>query len=87
MRSGNENIRAIGRDAMHFSHGAHGVIEVLDDVGHVDTRKRVVRERPGVNIQVPDVVGGGIGRNVDSDGVRFDFARAAADIQDHSLTK
>src|SRR5436190_17530506 len=52
-------------------------------MGHVDAREAVVFERPRVTVQVPHMVGGGVWRDVDSNGIRLDFACAAADVEGH----
>jgi hypothetical protein len=83
MRSGNEDVGPIPRHTIHFRHGAHGVLQVLDDMRQVNARELAVGERPRVTIQIPDMLGGGIRGHVDAHGVGLDFALAAPDVQSH----
>jgi len=60
---------------------------VLDDVRHVDARKLAVVERPGVAIEIPDLIGGGIGGRVDPDRIRLDLPLATSYIQGQSVSQ
>jgi hypothetical protein len=53
---------------------------VLDDVRHVDALERVVIQRPGKLIQIPDDIGGGSRVNVDANGPWLRFTGTATDI-------
>ena len=66
MRGDDENIGAIARHAVDLRHGPRHVPHMLDDVRHEDAGKAVAFERPRVLVQVPDYVGGRIGRAVDA---------------------
>jgi hypothetical protein len=81
MRRHDENIRAIARDAVNLRHGARYVADVLDDMRHVDALERVVIQRPGKLIQIPDDIGGGSRVNVDANGPWLRFTGTATDIQ------
>ena len=55
---------------------------MLDHVRHMDAGESIALERPRVAVEVPHMVRGGVRRDIDTDRVRFDLARPAADIED-----
>ena len=71
------------RDAVDFAHRAHHIFKVLDDVGEIYFRSRVVPHRPGKLIEIAEGVGGGIETQIESDRIRFLVPFSAADVDDH----
>ena len=81
MRSDNEDIGAVFAYAMDLRHGFHGVLEMFDDVRHEDAGETIAFERPRVPVQVPNNVGGRVGRAVDAHRAGFLLAGSTADIE------
>jgi hypothetical protein len=62
------------------------VFEMLDDVLHVDARELAIGKRPGVTVEILDVVLGGIRVRVDADGVGRRLALGAPDVEGRCLS-
>jgi len=83
VRSSNEDVGAIAGNPVDLGHGAHGILQMLDDVRHVYAGKAVLLERPRVTVEVPYFIRSGMRGGIDSDGIGFDLTGAAADVQNH----
>ena len=83
MGGGDEHVAAVPADPMDLGHGAGHIVNVFDDMRHVDAIERVALDRPGKFVEIPDNVSAGSGRNIDADRARFGPAGATANIQGH----
>lgn len=83
MRSGDEHLGSVPRHPVDLRHGPHRIVQVLDHVRHVDPGETIALQRPGIRVEIPDMVGRRIGRDIDPDRTGLDLSLPASDVENH----